>query len=731
LWGSHEARAAQNAQRMLDDRSFGLPRLFDDHYDLQKPPLYYWLVAGITTLRGGRVDSVTERLPAAIAATSCVYLLWFWLRRRSRPVAASVASVALATMVHFTWLGRTGRIDMPLAFCVTLSLITLPSRRWWWIGGLAMAGGLLLKGPIGFVLPVAVTGTLCVLRRVQLTWRLFAGAGMGLIIGLPWFVWANSATDGEFMRVFFWYHNVQRALGDSETLAVHPWWYYGPRLFADALPWSLLLPVICAWIVRHRAWRRDPLILHGIVWLGVIVGVLSCAKFKRADYLLPAYSGLALSIGCVGERVWSRFSFNGRTRAVAAASALVVAVIGGWAWWLHVYLPQQEPFREHQTFARLIREHAREPQVVLFFRVEAHALAFHVGRPVNTFLEWENLDVWAGRPGTHYLVMQPEHAAEWSDHVRSGRLEEVARNTDLAGGRHEKPLVLMRTVPGDRTDMPHPANKPAVSKEPISVILPVRNAGAAVEKGISAWANYLDKLHRPYDLVVVDDGSTDDTLEKVKAMSPRIPKLQILEQSQPGGFGAALRLGMNATKHPLLFYSSFDYPYQPHDLQKLLERIDEVDVVCGFRSAQPLPAWVRISRATLNVVLRVLIGLRRDDLAGWLGTPAHLYSWLVRTIFGVQIIDVDCAFKLFRREIFARIPIQSDGDFVHTEILSKANFLTCWMDEVAIGSSDKNAHVQFAWNNRGRDMRRVLNRADFSVTVSTPPGEPAKASAVA
>jgi hypothetical protein len=40
LWGSHEARAAQNAQRMLDDRSFGLPRLFDDHYDLQKPPLY-------------------------------------------------------------------------------------------------------------------------------------------------------------------------------------------------------------------------------------------------------------------------------------------------------------------------------------------------------------------------------------------------------------------------------------------------------------------------------------------------------------------------------------------------------------------------------------------------------------------------------------------------------------------------------------------------------------------
>src|SRR2546423_15174566 len=43
LWGSHEARAAQNAQRMLDDETWALPRLFDDQYDFQKPPMFYWL----------------------------------------------------------------------------------------------------------------------------------------------------------------------------------------------------------------------------------------------------------------------------------------------------------------------------------------------------------------------------------------------------------------------------------------------------------------------------------------------------------------------------------------------------------------------------------------------------------------------------------------------------------------------------------------------------------------
>jgi hypothetical protein len=113
---------------------------------------------------------------------------------------------------------------------------------------------------------------------------------------------------------------------------------------------------------------------------------------------------------------------------------------------LHVELPAREPFHEQRSFAQEIRRVVPKPQVVLFFRVEAHGLAFHLGMPLNTFLEWENLDVWAGRPGTHYIVMTPEAAAEWPLHVSSGTLEEVCRNT--AAGPHEKPLVLMRTKAG-------------------------------------------------------------------------------------------------------------------------------------------------------------------------------------------------------------------------------------------------------------------------------------------
>src|SRR5438552_18496243 len=76
LWSSHEGRAAQDAQTVLSEHQWGLPRLFDGKIELQKPPLYYWLVAGIAALRGGQVDAWSVRLPAAGAALGTVLLLF-------------------------------------------------------------------------------------------------------------------------------------------------------------------------------------------------------------------------------------------------------------------------------------------------------------------------------------------------------------------------------------------------------------------------------------------------------------------------------------------------------------------------------------------------------------------------------------------------------------------------------------------------------------------------------
>jgi len=473
LWGSHEARAAQNAQRMLDDGSWGLPRLFDDHFDLQKPPLYYWLVASAGWLNGGEVDEFIVRLPAALSASLVVLLVYAVLRVRGRPIAAFLAALILATAQHFTWLARTARIDMPLTLCVAISVLAVvESRRGQMVGFIAMAAGMLLKGPIGLMLPLAViiinllashgacrhcsdsshstTGTSPMGRLRSLLW----GIPLALALATPWYIWANAKTDGEFFRVFFWYHNVQRALGSAPALAQHPWWYYAPRLLVDALPWSVLLIPAAVWAVRRGIWRIDAQARLGACWLIAVVVILSCAKFKRGDYLLPAYPGFAVFLGCMGERCWLAVQ-PGLRRVLALSFAGTIAVMaGGWLYFVHVELPRQEPEKELKWFAQAIREVAPRPEVILFFRTEAHALSFHVGRPVNTFLEWENLDVWAGRPGTHYIVMSPESAEQWRQHVTAGELEEVLRSTDLSGGRHERPLVLMRTKSATRDAPP-------------------------------------------------------------------------------------------------------------------------------------------------------------------------------------------------------------------------------------------------------------------------------------
>lgn len=487
LWSSHEARAAQNAQTILREGQWGMPKLFDGHPELQKPPLYYWLVAAIAKLHGGPVDAWTVRLPAALAALGGVLGTFVFLTWRGRPLAGLIAATVLATAVHYTWLARVGRIDMPLTLMVSTALgcfylarrvgttdfqsvlggdaggrIENPSYSTLWccralpvLGYLAIAVGVMLKGPIGAVLPAVVLSLHAFSER---DWRLADwrpswlfrsslcwGIPLVLLLTVPWYWWANRETHGDFFRVFFWHHNLERGLGGADDLRVHSWWFYGPRWLVDFLPWSPLVLLASWYLVRRGIWREDPEARFGLIWLVAVFVLLSCARFKRADYLLPAYPGAALLLGSIAER-WYRQTLRPRVLA-GLFSAVVVACLAGWWIAVDVVLPRWEPSLDQRPFAREIRRHAGSTYI-LFFRAECHALAFHLGYPLNTFLEWENLDIWAGRPGTHYIVMPADCAAEWRQHVTSGRLVELVRNTDLADGipAHQH-LVLVKTCP--------------------------------------------------------------------------------------------------------------------------------------------------------------------------------------------------------------------------------------------------------------------------------------------
>jgi 4-amino-4-deoxy-L-arabinose transferase-like glycosyltransferase len=504
LWSSHEGRAAQDAETILEDGNWGLPRLFDPKYvDLQKPPLYYWLVAAIAFIRGGHVDAWAVRLPSALAAAGCSFLLYWFGIHRGRVRAALAAALILVTAVHFTWLARIGRIDMPLTLAVSIGLICFymgcrvgrvfeahldgfrshsdavgledsaqptaydamqldelnskPRKTWPWflVAYLSVAVAILLKGPIGLVLPVAVVAVWLFIEgqfpapwRIQ-SWLILAhrlglwwGLPLVFVIAGPWFFWAAFQTDGA-LEQSLWYHNVVRAVGGIEKMRARPLLFYIPRLAMDFLPWSVLLPFALWYFCRRSRWRLDPEARFGLIWLLSMMAVLSCVGFKRADYLLPAYPGAALFLGCICER-WLQAAGH-PARLVGAFGALVTTCVVGW--WIHLVwiLPKEEAQREDRTFAAVIRRYAPAPDPVIFFRVEAHTLAFHTGRPIDTLLEWENLDFWAGQPLPFYVVMDSDCAREWPEHLQHGSLEPVTGNVELAGGKHEHPLILMRT----------------------------------------------------------------------------------------------------------------------------------------------------------------------------------------------------------------------------------------------------------------------------------------------
>jgi 4-amino-4-deoxy-L-arabinose transferase-like glycosyltransferase len=464
LWSSHEGRAAQDAETILEDGHWGLPRLFDRKYlDLQKPPLYYWIVAGIAALRGVTVDTWAVRLPSALSAFGCVILVFWFGVRRSRFSAGLAGALMLATAVHFTWLARIGRIDMPLTFAISLALVCFylgrMEKSWFWFftAYLGLAVAVLLKGPIGLVLPgVAFATWLFVEGELPAPWQwrpwlslghrfgLWWGFPLILIIAGPWFFWAAWQTDGALEKSL-WYHNVVRAIGGTEGMRARPAFFYIPRLGVDFLPWSPLVPIGVWYILRHKRWGEDPEARFGLVWLVSMMSVLSCVGFKRADYLLPAYPGAALFLGCVSER-WL-LAVRHPVRLAGVFATVVTACLVGWCIHVDWTLPRAEAEREDRTFAAAIRQYAPAPDPVIFFRAEEHSLAFHVGRPLDTILEWENLDFWAGQPRPFYVVMDPDTIREWPDHLHRGSLEVVTSNVELAGGKHDHPLVLLRTHP--------------------------------------------------------------------------------------------------------------------------------------------------------------------------------------------------------------------------------------------------------------------------------------------
>lgn len=153
-------------------------------------------------------------------------------------------------------------------------------------------------------------------------------------------------------------------------------------------------------------------------------------------------------------------------------------------------------------------------------------------------------------------------------------------------------------------------------------------------------------------------------------------------------------------------------------------QIDHVHLLSGYRAGVRVPLPWRVVGWLWRVICVVLFSYWPQPLPGWLGWRRHLGWLLVRIFFGLRMHDVSCPFRLMRRDILARMPVQSNGSFAHVELLAKANFLSCLMGEempipVVPGAYRGDAGELF------REARQLFNHPDFG-----PPVLPAEPSAV-
>ncbi len=180
----------------------------------------------------------------------------------------------------------------------------------------------------------------------------------------------------------------------------------------------------------------------------------------------------------------------------------------------------------------------------------------------------------------------------------------------------------------------------------ISVILPAYNEEDNIVKTLDQTSAFLKSLGTDYEIIVVNDGSTDRTADLVRDMISSNPCIHMIQHPVNLGYGAALKSGLRKASRPLVFFTDSDQQFDITEIKKLFDWIGSYPIVIGYRES------------------------RKDHFV----RRAMAWGWgaLIRVLFELNVKDIDCAFKLFRNRVFEEISIDSIGAFVNSEILIRA-----------------------------------------------------------
>jgi glycosyltransferase involved in cell wall biosynthesis len=201
---------------------------------------------------------------------------------------------------------------------------------------------------------------------------------------------------------------------------------------------------------------------------------------------------------------------------------------------------------------------------------------------------------------------------------------------------------------------------PAPPRRPgLSFFFPAYNDAGTIASLVIQAIRVAGKLTDDFEVLVVNDGSQDATGAIAEELMRTYPQVRVIHHARNRGYGGALRTGFSAATKPLIAYTDGDAQYDPSELEGLWHQLTpEVDIVTGYK----------ISRS--DPLHRVVIG--------------RIYHHVVRLMFRLRVRDVDCDFRLMRREIFDRIRLERDTGVICLEMMRKIQDAGCRVVEVPV-----------------------------------------------
>ena len=219
----------------------------------------------------------------------------------------------------------------------------------------------------------------------------------------------------------------------------------------------------------------------------------------------------------------------------------------------------------------------------------------------------------------------------------------------------------------------------------LSIFFPFWNEGKNLEKVVTKAIAVANQVADKWEIIMVDDGSSDNTFEIAKGLTAKHLSLRLVSHQPNRGYGAALKEGFKHAKYDLVVFADGDNQFDFAEVTKFLDKIDNADMVIGHRKK-------RVDNPFRHLLMNLL----------------KIWDLL---LFGFYFRDIDCGFKLFKKDALNKImPLKSEGAMITTEILAKAKKAHLKILQVEV-----NHYPRIYGNQSGGNLRVILRAIRESI----------------